>query len=347
MDVFVGELKAFASGLGLDPVGVARADPADGFDRYREWLDRGYAGSMEYLHAHADARRSPQSVFAPVRSVVMAASPYRQPSAPTSTSGRGGQVARYAAGGDYHDWLREKLKQLAAWMEQRRPESRSRVIVDTAPLLERDFARRAGLGWFGKNTMLINKYRGSYLLLGAVLTDLDLPADATHESAHCGSCTRCLEACPTGAFPAAGWLDARRCISYLTIEHKGPIAAEFRDGIGDWLFGCDICQEVCPWNRKADAPSDLIDPRELLRLDDAEFRRRFRGTPLFRTKRRGVLRNAAIVLGNVGGMDDLPVLRAAAGDADDDVREAAAWALGRIQARSATGVAGDPVSDAT
>src|SRR5205823_4958254 len=202
------------------------------------------------------------------------------------------KIARYARGPDYHDVLRGKLKTLLGWVQTQRPACHGRAVVDTAPLLERDFARRAGLGWIGKNTMLINKHRGSYLFLGALLTNLELKPDPPHEASHCGTCTACLDACPTEAFVAPGSLDARRCISYLTIELRGPVPEELRPGVGDWLFGCDVCQEVCPWNGKPPAvafPSNddlqALDPIELLGLTEEEFRRRFRGTAITRTKR--------------------------------------------------------------
>jgi epoxyqueuosine reductase len=216
-------------------------------------------------------------------------------------------------------------------------------VVDTAPLLERDYARRAGLGWFGKNTMLLNRRHGSYFFLGALLVDVELAPDAPHETNHCGTCTACLDACPTDAFPAPGVLDARRCVSYLTIELRGPVPEELREGLGDWVFGCDVCQEVCPWNRKA-APGaepalaprpDLValDLEEVLGLSEEEYRRRFAGTALTRPRRAGLLRNAALALGNTGGPEALPALRRAMDDAEPLVREAAAWAVGRIEAR--------------
>jgi epoxyqueuosine reductase len=236
------------------------------------------------------------------------------------------------------------LKQLLAWIQQEAPNCRGRAVVDTAPLLERDFARRAGLGWFGKNTMLINKRLGSYFFLGALLLDLELPVDPVHDTSHCGTCTACLDACPTQAFPAPGELDSRRCISYLTIELRGPIPEELREPIGDWLFGCDVCQEVCPWNRKAPPGTEPAfrplpdlepaDPVELLSLTDAEFRSRFGGTALTRTRRRGLLRNAAIVLGNQGDASVLPALQRALEDSESLVREAAAWAIARIHGRT-------------
>ncbi len=254
-----------------------------------------------------------------------------------------GQVARYARGTDYHDVLRGKLKQLLRWLQTESPGTQGRGVVDTAPLLERDFARRAGLGWFGKNTMLIHKKIGSYFLLGALLLDLPLEPDAPFAPNHCGTCTACLDACPTQAFPAPGVLDARRCISYLTIELRGPIPMELREPMADWVFGCDICQEVCPWNRKAPPGFDpdlkarpeleSLDLVEVLSLSDAEFRSRFKGTALYRSKRRGLLRNAAIVLGNQGDRESLPVLEKSLADSEPLIREAAAWAIARIKER--------------
>jgi epoxyqueuosine reductase len=287
-----------------------------------------------------------------VRSVVMVAMDYgaHQPEAQARDgaspllalqAGKVGRVARYARGPDYHDILRDRLNRLLAWLQGEVPGCRGRGVVDTAPLLERDFARRAGLGWFGKNTMLLNKRRGSYFFLGALLTDLDLTPDPPFEASHCGSCTACLDACPTSAFVGPGVLDSRRCISYLTIELRGDIPEELRPGIGDWLFGCDVCQEVCPWNRHAPeagpewprADLTALDPVELLSLSPEEFRWRFRGTALTRSKRRGLLRNAAVVLGNVGGPEALLALRRALEDDEPLVREAARWAIGQIEGR--------------
>jgi len=346
-------IKDRARALGFELVGIAPATPADGFDRLREWLEQGFAGDMGYMHRHADARRNPSSILPDVRSVVMVGMNYggRGPPTPVGSpfpssvldprpSGLTGKTARYARGADYHDVLRQRLKQLLGWLGGEVAGCRGRAVVDTAPLLERDFARRAGLGWFGKNTMLLNKQLGSYFFLGALLLDLELRPDAPHDASHCGTCTACLEACPTQAFPEPGRLDARRCISYLTIELRGPIPEELRGPTADWLFGCDICQEVCPWNRKAPpsaepafrprADLEGVDLIELLGLSEEAFRRRFRGTALTRPRRRGLLRNAAIVLGNIGDQAALPALRRALGDPEPLVREAAAWAIGQI-----------------
>ncbi|HLJ97209.1 MAG TPA: tRNA epoxyqueuosine(34) reductase QueG [Gemmataceae bacterium] len=332
-------LQQRAHELGFELVGIAPATVADGFDRLRSWLDQGYAGEMAYMERHAQARHHPSSILAEVRSVVMLGMSYLAESEampPSNSPGRG-KVARYALGEDYHDVLRRRLRQLLLWLQGESSGCRGRAVVDTAPLLERDFARRAGLGWFGKNTMLLNKRLGSYFVLGALLVDVELRPDPAHLASHCGSCTACLDACPTEALIEPGVLDARRCISYLTIELRGSIPSEHRAAMGDWVFGCDICQEVCPWNRKAStatepalrprADLESIDLVELLGLSDEAFRQRFRGTALTRAKRRGLLRNAAIVLGNQGDPAALPALQRALNHPEPLVREAAQWAI--------------------
>jgi epoxyqueuosine reductase len=343
MDSLAARVKQHALELGFELAGIAPATPADGFDSLRAWLERGYAGEMEYMNRHAEARRHPSSILPGVRSVVMVGLNYK-PEDTEQSAVAGAKVARYALGADYHDVLRERLNQLLGRISDDAPGCRGRTVVDTAPLLERDFARRAGLGWFGKNTMLLNKHLGSCFFIGALLLDLELEPDAPHETSHCGTCTACLDACPTQAFTAPGQLDARRCISYLTIELRGPVSDDLRSQMGDWLFGCDICQEVCPWNRKAPpgkepafAPRpdlEAADPVDLLGLSEEEFRRRFRGTALMRTKRRGLLRNAALVLGNRGDPASLPVLEKARLDPEPVVREAAEWAIQRIKERT-------------
>jgi epoxyqueuosine reductase len=333
--MFEERLKEQARRLGFDRVGIAAATEADDFARFKDWLDQGYAGEMTYLHNHAAARRHPASILDGVRSVVMTATIYN---AARETRSKNGGVARYAQGErDYHDLLWERLGKLVDWVQSEKPGCHGRAVVDTAPLLERDFARRAGLGWIGKNTMLLDKYLGSYFFLGALLLDCELTPDPPHVASHCGTCTACLDACPTNAFTGPGSLDARKCISYLTIELKGAIPEEQREGVGDWLFGCDVCQEVCPWNRDAPLTSDLAfqpgsepDPIELLSLSEEDFRRRFRQTALWRTRRRGLLRNAAIVLGNRRDRSALDVLHKALDDPEPIVREAAEWAIRKI-----------------
>ncbi len=361
-------LKQHAVDLGFDLVGIAPAEPADGFDHLQEWLAAGYAGDMAYLHKHAEARRHPSSILPTVRSVVMAAMSYNfeemgngeqermgsrewgmvrdqqatNPPFPIPHSPLG-RIARYARGTDYHEVFWRRLELLLAWLQAERPGCRGRAVADSAPLLERNFARRAGLGWIGKNTLLINPESGSFVLLGALLADVLLAPDEPFEIDHCGTCTACLDACPTKAFVAPGVLDARRCVSYLTIENRGDVPADLRAGVGDWLFGCDVCQDVCPWNRKARPGREArlrprpeltaLDPVELLGISEDEFQRRFAGTALLRARRRGLLRNAAIVLENTGDCSALPALRRAAQDDDPVVREAAATAAARIEQR--------------
>jgi epoxyqueuosine reductase len=335
-------VKAEALRLGFELAGIAPAVSPEGFAHLAEWLDCGFAGEMDYLPRRRDAYRHPSGVLPEVRSLVVVAMNYRTADPPAAVGPGQGRVARYAWGmADYHDVLRERLRRLARFLHERAPGCRTRIAVDTAPLLERDFARRAGLGWFGKNTLLINKRQGSWLFLGALLTDVALAPDAPHESAHCGTCTRCLEACPTDAFPAPYVLDAAKCISYLTIELRDqPIPDSLREGVGEWLFGCDVCQEVCPWNRKAPVSAEdrfqpradlrLAECRELLTQSEEQFQERFGHTPLERPKRAGLLRNACIVLGNARDPAATAALGGALCDRDALVRGAAAWALGQI-----------------
>ena len=251
-------------------------------------------------------------------------------------------MARYAWGADYHRVLWDKLASLLDWLRSERPDARGRAVADTAPLLERDYARLAGLGWIGKNTMLISRRLGSFTFLGALLTDLELAYDAPHLANHCGSCTRCLDACPTGAFSGPYELDARRCISYWTIEHRGLIAEADAEQLEGWVFGCDICQDVCPWNRKAppgrlaefDPRSEWVEPDliQWLDLDPSAWRAKLKGTALARAKRVGLLRNAALVLGTRRLPEAVASLAARLDDLEEDpiVRASAAWALGRI-----------------
>ncbi len=341
------ELKSEARRLGFEPVGSCPAVGPQGLDRFHQWLAAGYAGEMEYLPRRAEAYAHPSHVLHGARSVLMLAFPYRtaEPDAPQPTHGR---VSRYAWGADYHELMRTRLRALSDLLSDllsaRVPSAKVRTVVDTAPLLEREFAQLAGMGWIGKNTLLLNKYSGSWFFLAALLTDVELVYDSPHETDHCGTCRACLDACPTDAFVDAYVLDARKCISYLTIESRQPIPRELREAVGQWLFGCDVCQEVCPWNHRAPHAEELalwphngtaLDLIELFELDEAQFRARFRHTPLWRPKRRGLLRNAAIVLGNQSqnhAETPFAVLNALTRGLNDDeslVRGAAAWALGR------------------
>ncbi|HMC54270.1 MAG TPA: tRNA epoxyqueuosine(34) reductase QueG [Gemmatimonadaceae bacterium] len=301
-------IKRRANELGFDPVGITRLGAADTHEQFLAWLERGYAGDMHYLERGAARRADTRLPFEGVRSAVVVALDY-------GGRERTGAVARYARGDDYHDVMVDRLNALHGWIARESGhEIRGKAYVDTGPILERDLARRAGLGWIGKNTMLVNPRRGSFFFLGALLLDLELDADAPFDADRCGTCTRCLDACPTDAFVAPHIMDARRCISYLTIEHRGDIAPELRPLVGDLLYGCDICQDVCPWNvrfasdletdspfaaRPAIAGKDAAtQARDLLAMSDEEFGTEFRGSPMKRAKLRGLKRNAAVVLEN-------------------------------------------------
>lgn len=328
-----------AARLGFSQMGVCPAVEPAGIGRFRDWLEAGYAGQMQWLPDRAEAYTHPRSVLSGVRSVVMLAMNYRT-AEPAPVGPGQGRVSRYAWGAaDYHDLIRERLIALAEFVRAQAPACEARGVVDTAPLLEREFAQLAGLGWVGKHTLLLNRSQGSWFFLAALLTDLELAYDTPHDTDHCGSCRACLDACPTDAFPAPYVLDASRCISYLTIELRNDVPESLREGIGEWLFGCDICQEVCPWNRKAPmsdessfAPQVGMNPVDLFPLfylSDDEFRARFRQSPLWRAKRRGILRNAAIVLGNCLTPEAVTPLIHGLHDAEPLVRAACAWALSR------------------
>tara|TARA_R110002072_G_scaffold238769_2_gene396341 strand:- start:255551 stop:256744 length:1194 start_codon:yes stop_codon:yes gene_type:complete len=334
--------------IGFDLVGISAAVAPAGFEYLQSWLGQNYEGEMQYMRRREDAYQHPDGVLPGSKSVIVTALNYHsatnsnEPNDAPPVNSAKGRVASYANGAaDYHDVIRKMLKQLAAELHEAVPGCRTRSVVDTAPLLERDFAKIAGLGWFGKNTMLINKHAGSWLFLGALLTDVELEPDSPHDTSHCGTCTRCLDACPTDAFAAPYVLDARKCISYLTIELRDqPIPLELRADMQDWVFGCDVCQDVCPWNRKASDTSvpefqpaaDLspLDLRWLLSLNDEKFRQRFRKTPFDRPGRSGLLRNAAIAAGNSGDASLIPSLDQCLADEDPLVRGAAAWALGKL-----------------
>jgi epoxyqueuosine reductase len=333
-------LRAEALRLGFSRVGITSLVKPPHHAAFRGWLARGLAGpTQQWLERHEPLRRSAEAILEAAASVVMLATDHATlPDAVGCSPGRG-RLARYAWGDDYHDLLRARVNELSAWLEARIPGCRTRGVVDSAPIAERDFAWAAGLGWFGKNTMLIDPKAGSYFLLTALLTDLSLPADAPLPTDHCGTCTACLDACPTGALPESGVLDAARCISALTVESQAPVAQDLRPGMGDWIFGCDICQEVCPWNRHAPGSNEpTLQPRGgeatlslagLLGLDEPAFRKRFKGSAITRAKRTGLLRSAAIALGNAPDPASFSALAAAAHDHDPVIREAAEWALGR------------------
>ena len=335
------QIKRKARGMGFSPVGVAPAGPPDHWGFYLDWLAKGYAGQMAYLGRNLDRRSHPEQVLPGARTVLCVGMNYDQEKGAPPDGGRTrGRISRYARGDDYHDLMTARLKRLLEWIQTLEPGVKGRVYVDTGPVLERDFAARAGIGWFGKHTNLIHKRRGSWFFLGEILLTAPLVYDRPVAD-HCGTCTLCMDACPTDAIPQPYVLDSNRCISYLTIELKGAIPRLFREKMDDWIYGCDICQEVCPWNLKQSRPTaepalkaraglDAPELTALLAMDQTDFSRRFRGSPIKRAKRRGLLRNAAVALGNRGTADDIPALTAALSDAEPLVRGHAAWALGRI-----------------
>ncbi len=334
------QVKSLARDAGFDLVGVAAAESPSHWDAYAAWLGRGFSGEMAYLGRNLDRRADPRAILPGARSVLCVGALYHPGPGADEGSKPTGQISCYARGDDYHDVMTPRLRSLLDQIQAQWPDVDGKVYVDTGPVLERDVAAAAGLGWYGKHTNLIHKHAGSYFFLGEILLTMNLEPDGP-VSDHCGTCVKCIEACPTDAIVAPYELDSRRCISYLTIELRGPIPKNLREGVGDWIYGCDVCQDVCPWVEKhgksASDPAYLPKPgrdrpvlADLLSLDQAGFSERFRKSPIKRTKRRGLLRNAAVALGNVGSAADVPVLRKALADVEPLVRGHAAWALGRI-----------------
>ena len=342
-------LKAEAETLGFAAFGIARADAAPkAGERLRAWIAEGCHGDMLWMADTAERRASPQGLWPAVRSVVMLGMPYTPSVDPRRHADRPdlGTISVYALGQDYHDLIKRRLKQLAGWLVGAAGGD-VKVFVDTAPVLEKPLAEAAGLGWQGKHTNLVSRDHGSWLFLGAIYTTLDFGLDLAPDDRQlptCGSCDACQTACPTDAFPAPYRLDARRCISYLTIEHKGPIPGEFRRAIGNRIYGCDDCLAACPWNKFAVAARELaFQPRaelvapplaDLLALDDAGFRQVFAGSPIKRIGRHRMVRNALIAAGNSGDAALLPQVEALRSDADAVVREAADWAADQLRSAS-------------
>ncbi|HLB49191.1 MAG TPA: tRNA epoxyqueuosine(34) reductase QueG [Anaerolineales bacterium] len=351
MTTLPARLQARARELGFAFCGLTTPDPPSHIAEYEAWLAKGYHGEMTYLASERARQRraDPRLIFPGCKTIIVVALPY----APGDTAG---PIAAYALGNDYHDIIPRKIDELVAWLESEvgRPIER-KVYTDTGPLLERELAQRAGIGWIGKNTMLINPKAGSCFLPGEVLIDLELPPDPPFTADHCGTCTRCIEACPTDAILPDRVLDARRCISYLTIELKGSIPEDLREPMGGWIFGCDICQAVCPWNARfaqSLTPDPAFAPRHPnpdtstlppsgvavhsliaeLSLTPEQFNTKFKGSPITRAKRRGYLRNVAVALGNEGNADAIPALeQCVATENEPLVREHAAWALSRVK----------------
>jgi epoxyqueuosine reductase len=331
--------RALALEAGFDLAGVASAEAPRELGFFGEWLARGHAGEMAYLTAQRDRRADVRAAFPWARSLVCVGLQYDSAAPYSTATSEGGWISRYAWGDDYHDVLKARLEDLRARLVAELGPMESRVYADTGPIVERAYAAAAGLGAWGKNTCLLHPEHGSWFFLGEVITDLDLAPDAPRTDM-CGSCTACLDACPTGALLAPYELDARRCISYLTIEIKGAIPEEHRAGVGRHVFGCDICQDVCPWNRRRAerggpefAPREGLlapDLEELALLDEETFRARFRHSPVKRAKRRGLLRNVCVALANAGAASHRPILERLSADDDPLVREHARWALDRI-----------------
>ncbi|QLC23122.1 tRNA epoxyqueuosine(34) reductase QueG [Parasphingopyxis sp. CP4] len=340
-------LKAQARAEGFAACGIAPADAApETAERLRDWLASGAHGEMEWMMSRAHHRERPKALWPEVRSLIMLGMSYAPKEDPLRLESETdiGRISVYAQGKDYHDVVKKALKRLARWLvaEAERDDAKAdvKVFVDTAPVMEKPLSAAAGIGWQGKHTNLLNREQGNWLFLGAIYTTLDLEADPPGED-HCGSCTRCQTACPTDAFPAPYRLDARRCISYLTIEHKGPIPEEFREAMGNRIYGCDDCLAVCPWNKFAEqaranrlfsARAELAAPKlaDLLALDDAEFRTIFAGSPIKRIGRNRMTRNCLIAAGNSGDSALVEPVKALLDDPDETVRDAAEWAIERL-----------------
>jgi epoxyqueuosine reductase len=358
------ELIAFARELGFEACRVTACAPPPHADEFSEWLRQGAAGEMSYMKRGEEKRRDPQKVLPGARSIIVLALNYWQggraegkrptpnselsdASGPTAVRGR---IAHYARGDDYHDVISAKLEKMDEFLRQLG--GVQKCYVDTGPVLERDYAAQAGIGWHGKSTMLIDPKLGTWFFLAEILTTLELPPDPPQRE-RCGTCQRCITACPTSAITAPHRLDARRCISYLTIELKTSIPLEFRPLIGDRIFGCDDCLDACPWNRFAQVSREGAFAarsattgmflRDYLALSDEQFRLLFRKSPIQRVKRRGFLRNVCVALGNVGEADDLPALQRAAADSEPLIAEHAAWAIDRIRERF--GLKSAPISE--
>jgi epoxyqueuosine reductase len=341
-------IRTEAERLGFVACGFTRADSADGAGvGVRQWLDAGNHGTMEWMEARADHRMSPKTLWPGAKSAIALGMSYAPASDPMALAEEGerGRISVYAQGGDYHKTVKKALKALARFIVERSP-SELKVFVDTAPVMEKPLAQAAGIGWQGKHTNLVSREHGSWLFLGVILTELDIePDEPATDGIHCGSCMRCIEACPTKAIDTAHRIDARRCISYLTIEHEGPIPTEFREALGNRIYGCDDCLAVCPWNRFAEAAAanraflpraELSAPslNDLLSLDEAGFRELFAGSPIKRIGRNRMIRNCLIAAGNSGTPFLIANVEPHLSDSDPVIAESAAWAMRRLQERA-------------
>lgn len=331
--------------LGFFLAGVTLPEPPLHYSTFENWLAKGHHGNMDYLanERSRTRRANPLEILPECKSILVLATPYNpSPRAEWSANKDEARISSYAHSTDYHDILSARMQELVQLIEEQiGGPVKNRCYTDTGPILERDLAQRAGIGWIGKNTCLINPKQGSYFFISEILLDLELEPDTPFTTDHCGTCTRCIQACPTQCILPDRTLDATRCISYLTIELKDNIPIELRDKIGNWIFGCDICQMVCPWNRFAfqgdSAFADPSTPHSLtgeLRLTPREFNQLFKSSPVKRAKRRGYLRNIAVALGNIGEMHHLPVLQDALHDDEPMIREHARWAIEQIKKRN-------------
>lgn len=338
-------LLALACEVGFDSCRIARCSPPTHTNEFGDWLKLGAHGEMDYMARGEEKRRDAQKILPEAKSIVVFALNYFTEAGKRKTeNGKTGRIARYAWGDDYHELIAAKLRKIDDLL--RRFGGNQKCYVDTGPILERDYAAAAGVGWHGKSTMLIDEKLGTWFFLAEILTTLELPPDESTRD-RCGTCERCITACPTGAITAPHKLDARRCISYLTIELKSSIPIELRPLIGDRIFGCDDCLDACPWNRFASSSREstfaaresttAFSLRDYLRLDESQFRNLFRNSPIKRVKRRGFLRNVCVALGNVGTAEDLPALRLAAHDSEPLIAEHAAWAIDQILKRAEDG----------
>ena len=352
------QVVGLAREIGFDLCRFARAETPEHATEFRDWIDRGDAGEMNYLARNSERRCDPRQILPDAKTVIVLALNYFQGArkaesvaaavspakGAAGTAASTGRIARYAWGDDYHKLIEKKLAVIDQFL--RRRGGRQKCYVDSGPMLERDHAAAAGIGWHGKSTMLLNREFGTWFFLAEILTSLEFAPD-TVEKNYCGRCTRCIDACPTGAITAPHQMDARRCISYLTIELKGSIPIELRPLIGDRIYGCDDCLDACPWNRFARASREMafamppeieaMKLRDYLGLDEDKFRRLFSNSPIKRAKRRGLLRNVCVALGNVGSADDLPALEKARVHFEPLIAEHAQWAIDRINQRAFAG----------